>query len=56
MRDLGRGKAEAVREGRVRRGEVGRREERNGLNILNSIVEKSGTGTVPFRTRANSYL
>ena len=30
---LGRGKAEAVMEGRVRRGEVGRREVRNGLKI-----------------------
>ena len=55
-RDLGRGKAGAVMEGRVRRGELGRRDTRNGRNTVVSRVEKSGMGQVPFNTSASSNL
>ena len=55
-RDRGRGKAGAVMEGRVRRGEFGKREVRYCLNISYSSEVKSGIGEVPFKTRASSYL
>ena len=55
-KERGRGKAGEVREGRVRRRELGRREERKRRKTSCSREEKSGMGDVPFSTRASSYL
>ena len=55
-RERGRGKAGEVMEGRVRRGELGRRDARKRWKTWCSREEKSGIGAVPLRTRASSYL